>query len=87
MYSCQKPASHTGEHVGNVLHKAKLEWGCKVNALTTDNAANRASETNRAPIQNREKIVTVKVEGESRPFPMAAEVYDSILSKLAEGGG
>ncbi|XP_060589799.1 E3 SUMO-protein ligase ZBED1-like [Ruditapes philippinarum] len=36
----QLPESHTGEHVGNVLRQAQLEWGCQVCALTTDNAAN-----------------------------------------------
>lgn len=35
------PESHTGKHVGNILHQSQLELACKVHvsALTTDNVA------------------------------------------------
>lgn len=48
----QLPDSHTGEHVGNVLRQAQLEWACKVSVLTTDNAANMkiAAQTAGIPI-------------------------------------
>ena len=48
----QLPESHTGEHVGNVLRQAQIEWACNVSALTTDNAANMkiAAQTARIPI-------------------------------------
>ena len=32
--------SHTGENLGAILVDAASEWGCKVSAITTDNAAN-----------------------------------------------
>ena len=46
------PESHTGEHIGQVLQNAAMEWGCKVTVLTTDNASNMgiAAVTTKFPI-------------------------------------
>lgn len=46
------PEAHTGENIGHLLKDAASEWGCKVSAITTDNAANMkiAAKTAEIPV-------------------------------------
>ena len=54
--------------------------------LVRDKADTPISPAVRSQIERRKKLVVIKLEGESRPYPMFHTVLDIVVPKLTEGG-
>ena len=53
--------------------------------LVRDKADTPISQAGRSQIERRKMLVVIRLEGESRPYPMSSTILDIVVPKLTEG--